>query len=201
MNAAKPLVFGLLVLVVATSLLMPHGTRPSKSLVLRNVLKADEATLDFGQKWAHEPFEWIVKIQNQSSADLSIERVEASCSCTSILQKSFAIPAGEAFLLPFRITPAPEQAALSGDCLSNIAIFVRGRPNPERLQIRGSVRRRLTLEPDELFFGSMFQEECTKVARECVLRSTLPLSEVSPFESDGNAFNIRVTPESPTQDV
>lgn len=166
-----------------------------------NLLKADESTLDFGQRWTHDIFEWKVKLRNQSNTNLTIERVESSCNCTAFLQADFNLPADGVLELPFRIAPSLDQAADSVRRFqSNIAVFVRDHRTPAKFQIHGTLHRLATLEPDELYFGRVFQEECTSTSRELVLRSHIPLSNVSVIDLDQLPFNVRISSDSPTLD-
>jgi hypothetical protein len=164
-------------------------------------LKVEVDTLDFGYRWAHEPFDWKVSLHNQSESSLRIEKVEASCSCTSLLRQNLDIGAGSQIELPFRISPQSEKDAVSlRRFASPIAVFVNGQEGSLQFEIQGVLRRLATLEPDELYFGRVFQEISAEATRECVLQSSFSLASVSVVDSDKTPFDIQIASVSSADD-
>ncbi len=170
--------------------------------LLSSPLRAEESTLDFGQRWAHAPFEWKVTLQNQSVVSLKIEKVETSCNCTSLLEENFDVAPGGTVDLAFRITPQlqHQDTTAARSFLSTITVFVRGHQIPNKFALHGTLQTLATLEPDELFFGRVFQEDCAQASREFVVESYFPLSPVSVVDSGEIPFDVHITAVSPTFD-
>lgn len=185
-------------LVVVAALLGILFTLPQPSAVERSPLTVDESTLNFGRRWTHEVFEWKVKLLNQSDLTLTIEGVEASCNCTSLLQTSFTVPPRGIIELPLRITPPQEQTAQSSaDFSTSMTVFVRGYQRPEQIRLIGAFRTFASLEPDELFFGQCLQEDDSQASRDCILRASCPLAEVYPVDHGELPFHVQVEIASP----
>lgn len=82
-----------------------NSTKPAASGPL---LIVDAADLNLGELHPGEESQWTITLRNNSSVDLRIEKLSASCQCTSIIPESLTIsPAGIATVVLKATPPMP----------------------------------------------------------------------------------------------
>ncbi len=67
-----------------------HPTPPPKQW-----LSVPESSLDFGEAWEAQEFDWNLPITNEATQDVEIVDFDVSCVCTAVQPRSLSIPAGE----------------------------------------------------------------------------------------------------------
>lgn len=66
-------------------------------------LAVDAASLDLGDVWAQDEYEWKLRVQNTSAAPVQVGQVSVSCSCTRATPREFTVPANGAVDLDLKL--------------------------------------------------------------------------------------------------
>lgn len=115
------------------------------------VLLIDSGDLNLGTVWQQPELRVSLPIRNPSHRDVVVERLSASCNCTSVAPQAFRVPAGESRTVDLTIdllksihdVGAPEDSFL----VTLTAVVESPRSDSLQWPLHGVVRRSLHVSP------------------------------------------------------
>lgn len=112
-------------------------------------------SLDFGEPWASEEFEWTLPVTNPTATLIRIREVVKSCSCVGVTPQRFEIPPGQTQSLQLKLNLVDKGAWVSDriDYRQELTLVSESIPPLTWMfQIRGTVRMPLQLDPEQFRF-------------------------------------------------
>ena len=118
----------------------------------RSIIKADNATHDFGTVWVGPTLKHSFIIKNEGDATLEIKKVKPSCGCTIAGPYPRKIEPGETGEFPFSVA----SQKLRGKFEKAITVTSNDYATPTlRLRLRGLVKRYVEVVPPNVYFGKV----------------------------------------------
>lgn len=160
------------------------GSAPSDALVV------SPESLDFGEAWAQDDFEWTVPIRNRSNTPILIQDLSTSCRCTSAEPRYLEIPpqATREVFLRLNLTPtSPEEAAVA---VRDFGVFLYPPipgvpPRQVRWHVHGRVRNQLTVSSRLVNF--LLVRGTPPSSQAVVVKSAKPLRNLAARSGVGGA--------------
>lgn len=192
-----------------------HANTPDRLARLVPEVSVDEMKLDFGEAWVTDRFSWTIPVQNSGKADVEIANISAGCGCTQIEAKSLLIPAGQSRDLVARIDLRKAIRAGDGEASPfdvNITAHLSSSGTPIQWKLHGIVKRRATIEPAALHFGTRsrlapqfesktismtFHQAVSNLRVEAV--DPVVSVEVVDFDESSRRATLRVTPQAKSE--
>ena len=122
------------------------------------LLTVDSASLDFGEVWVQDDFQWTLPIHNPTNRDVRVVGFKTSCGCTSVEPDSFTVPAQGIYRARLHLnltSKIPERAAMpTRDFDVQIAVAVAGaRKSSNFWTVRGKIKSPCSVSVSAMTFG------------------------------------------------
>jgi hypothetical protein len=164
-------------------------------------LYVDPHVLDVGEVWEDSHLSRVLRIENRSGKDVSIERFYHSCDCTEIEPGSLVVPAGESREIRLTIDLMRQRigGAANGEGVqefaTTIAAVVPGSGNEkasEEWLVRGRVKMAVQFEQPVVDFGTHSEREQPLPAKRTPVKTFTDLEALS-VHGNPAGFPVRVT--------
>lgn len=167
--------------------------------------------LDLGEVWEQDGFTWELPVRNVTTADIRIERIANSCSCTSVEPKSLVVPAGQTRTVRLTISlrekqPSARPAGQARDFSVKLWPTVQGASvGLEGLgswTLRARVKTLLRTEPRSIDFGRNSFLVQPLNPRQVTVEAAIPLRSLSATIDDPRlSTEVRPDPTGPNRYV
>ncbi len=122
-------------------------------------LDIDSKDLVVGMVRTGRPFSHRITLRNSSSRAVTISRIVASCSCTSVTPSRFELKPRESAALQVTIDPRFLLRSVDnrseGKFVIQLFVFTEGRSVPQQWHLTGTLQPAVVLSPQKLaFFGT-----------------------------------------------
>ncbi len=180
--------------------------------VLIDGLTVSAAALDFGEVWEQKDFPWEVVLENRTDADVRVPSFVTTCGCVDLSPRSLTVPAHGTGKLAVKLDltrrgPGEETAAVRP---FSVGITPHGSgqgTRPASWVLHGTVKSRVTLNPQYVHFGEMAVHGQTPPRRKVLVTAHVPVDglealanpdvatvEVKRSEGDPSRFELTVAP-------
>ncbi|MFO0826755.1 MAG: DUF1573 domain-containing protein [Phycisphaerales bacterium] len=135
------------------------------------------AALDLGEMIAGKPKSGTVTVKNITGAPLHIEKVVASCGCTTVTgAPTEAVPAGGSFTLEITVDPGMKTGV---DLAKSVNFAIEGAA-AQSLSVRGHVKTVVRVLPDTLDASAAPEGAATVVTLESVDGKPFKIASIEP---------------------
>ncbi|WP_162666105.1 DUF1573 domain-containing protein [Gemmata massiliana] len=135
---------------------MKQNAEPAPPAPEQTLLTVDSSSLDFGEVWETDKFDWAVPVTNRSANSVDISRWGSSCNCTAVQPSSLRLSPGETKTITVRLDLTQTlyyQQAAQPVAVSLLPI-VAEQNSRRSWQLSGTVKPLLRKQPN-LVFGPL----------------------------------------------
>jgi hypothetical protein len=124
------------------------NNRPDTSTDSATKIHIAPVSLNFGEAWVTDDFEWPVTMENVSDETLKVTGIAGSCTCQRFEPSSFELAPGATQTVKIRID-LRSQLSQSNSSVSRTRFWatVAGQPKPQYWELTGNIKTALQAPP------------------------------------------------------